>query len=227
MLFVMIRLLIKEMRIASERSVEYSNYKGETMKSLFLRFALALFAASLSVAGAVSNAAPGSGKAYGHRAPGMDDQMVVISIKTDPTVDPEPACVAIQIGINLLKDNATDLAQNVYQVEPAEVTLFITTGGAELIDPRNFEEGAALDGNLCFAPGEGGLVKVPLTGLLNTYESLDGEIVICPLCAFSRGIGTEEMVELGMAEVTPTRGYIGGGVDIHNLFMDADKVIDF
>lgn len=105
--------------------------------------------------------------------------------------------------------------------------MFITTGGAEIIDPRNYEEGAALDGDLCFTSGDGGLVKVSLTALLNRFESLDGEIVICPLCAFSRGIGTEKMVDAGMAEVTPTRGYIGGGVDIHNLFMEADKVIDF
>jgi len=78
-------------------------------------------------------------------------------------------------------------------------------------------------------------VNVPLCALAFTVEttpetnsnSMDGEIVICPLCAFSRGIGTEEMVEAGMAEVEPTRGFIGGGVDIHNLFIDADKVIDF
>lgn len=198
------------------------------MSSVVYKFMLALIAASLSIAGAVSNASPGEGKGYGHWGSyDYDDQFVVISIKTDPTVDPEPACVAVQIGINLLKDNATDLAGNVYPVEPADVTLFITTGGAELIDPRHYEEGGALTGNLCFKPGEGGLVQVPISELLNTYESLDGEILICPLCAFSRGIGTEEMVDMGMAEVTPTRGEFGGGVDIHNLFMEADKVIDF
>ena len=198
------------------------------MKSVIYKFMFALVAASLSIAGAVSIASPGEGKGFGHWGSyEHDDQFVVISIKTDPTVDPEPACVAIQIGTNLLKDYATDLAGNVYPVEPAEVTLFITTGGAELLDPRHYEEGKPLAGDLCFAPGASGLVMKSLTALLDEYESMDGDIVICPLCAYSRGIGTEEMVELGMAEVTPTRGDFGGGVDIHKLFMEADKVIDF
>ena len=190
---------------------------------------LATMAVTLSVAGSVSNASPGKSKGHGGWESSADhDESVVVSIKTDPTVDPEPACVAVQIGINLLMDMSTDLEGNAYPVVPAdEVSLFITTGGAEIIDPRNYEEGAELDGDLCFTSGDGGLVKVSLTALLNRFESLDGEIVICPLCAFSRGIGTEEMVEAGMAEVEPTRGFIGGGVDIHNLFIDADKVIDF
>jgi len=42
-----------------------------------------------------------------------------------------------------------------------------------------------------------------------------GKVMICPLCATSRGI-TE-----------PTAGVPGTAVEIHNLFLFADKVITF
>lgn len=58
---------------------------------------LAVTAVTLSLIGSTSFALDQSS---------MDGmEQVVISIRTDPLKDPEPACVALQIGMNLLRAN--------------------------------------------------------------------------------------------------------------------------
>jgi len=79
------------------------------------KLVLAAIAVTLGIAGSVS---------YAFDQSSVDNmEQVVISIKTNPLKDPEPACVALQIGINLLMDlNGTVL--------PADkVILFPTIDG--------------------------------------------------------------------------------------------------
>jgi sulfur relay (sulfurtransferase) complex TusBCD TusD component (DsrE family) len=134
-------------------------------------------------------------------------EKVVISLGTDPTKDPEPACVALQIGMNLLMSIPAG------GIPADEVTLFLTTGGVELINPNNSIYNRAKPKPVCTTPD--GIKTASLQQLLLGFEGLLGKVVICPLCATSRGI-TE-----------PETGEMGSAVDIHNLFLEADKVIDF
>jgi sulfur relay (sulfurtransferase) complex TusBCD TusD component (DsrE family) len=137
---------------------------------------------------------------------------VVISLNTDPTKDPEPACVALQIGMNLLM---TDLnGDEIDDVVPADdVTLFLTTGGVELVNPHNSIYNRTKPKPVCTTPN--GVNTAPLQALLQGFVMRGGNVMICPLCATSRGI-TE-----------PTAGEPGSPVDIHNLFLFADKVLTF
>jgi sulfur relay (sulfurtransferase) complex TusBCD TusD component (DsrE family) len=137
---------------------------------------------------------------------GDGDENVVISIKTDPTKDPEPACVALQIGMNLLMAPGG--------AAPADdVTVFLTTGGVELINPDSIINKRKKPKLVCTTPD--GINVASLPDLLTEFQGLGGNVMICPLCATSRGI-TE-----------PTTGEMGNGLTIHNLFLFADKVITF
>ncbi|MGI9318422.1 MAG: DsrE family protein [bacterium] len=163
------------------------------------KLVLAAIAVTLGIAGSVS---------YAFDQSSVDNmEQVVISIKTNPLKDPEPACVALQIGINLLMDlNGTVL--------PADkVILFPTIDGVELINPDNQINKRKKPKLDCDTPA--GESTASLSQLLETFVELDGEVVICPLCANSRGI------------TDPTQGKMGTAEDIHNLFLYADKVIDF
>jgi hypothetical protein len=170
---------------------------------------LAAIFASVTVAGSVSYAAPGGSKGAGGWEPSADHlESVVISLHTDPLVDPEPACVALQIGINLLMDTIPVGQDNITVTPADQVILFTTIGGVELINPeKDFSE------PVCDTPA--GPKSRSLAQLLQGFVNLGGEAVACPLCAMSRGI-TE-----------PSYGIVGNGVDIHNLFLHGDKVIDF
>jgi hypothetical protein len=176
-----------------------------------IKLTVAAAAAWLTLAGSTSYAAPGQSKGAGGWEPSADHmESIVIAIKTDPLVDPEPACVALQIGINLLMDTIP-VQGNYFSVTRAdEVTLFPTIGGVELINPDN---DLALAQPVCDTPA--GPSSGSLAELLQGFVNLGGEVVVCPLCATRRGI-TE-----------PTYGIMGNGVDIHNLFLEGDKVIDF
>jgi hypothetical protein len=135
-------------------------------------------------------------------------EKIVISLGTDPTKDPEPACVALQIGMNLLMSIPDGVG-----VPADEVILFLTTGGVELINPNNSIYNRPNPKPVCTTPA--GIKTASLQKLLEAFEGLMGKVVICPLCAISRGI-TE-----------PVTGVMANAVDIHNLFLEADKVIDF
>ena len=137
---------------------------------------------------------------------------VVISLNTDPTKDPEPACVALQIGMNLLMSDLN--GDEIDDVVPADdVTLFLTTGGVELVNPHNSIYNRKKPKPVCTTPG--GVNTASLQALLQGFQMRGGKVMICPLCATSRGI-TE-----------PTAGVPGTAVEIHNLFLFADKVITF
>ena len=137
---------------------------------------------------------------------------VVVSLKTDPTKDPEPACVALQIGMNLLMADLD--GDGIDDVVPADdVTLFLTIGGVELVNPHNSIYNRTKPKPVCTTPG--GVNTASLQALLQGFEMRGGKIMICPLCAASRGI-TE-----------PTTGEPGTAAGIHNLFLYADKVITF
>jgi len=133
-------------------------------------------------------------------------ESVVISITTDPTKDPEPACVALQIGRNLLS-NIQGMS-----IPVDEVTVVLTTGGVELINPDSkiHKKNPKL---VCTTSA--GINTASLKELLGVFQGLGGSIVTCPLCATSRGI-TET-----------TDGVIGNSLSIHNLFLYADKVLTF
>jgi hypothetical protein len=181
------------------------------MSNVLTQVMVAAAVACLTIIGSASYAAPGNSKGSGGWEPSADHQeSVVIALKTDPVYgDPEAACVALQIGINLLRDTVPDRGNNLTSVTPADrVVLFPTLGGVELINPLN-----DLTALVCDTPA--GQATGSLAGLLEGFVKSGGEVIVCPLCADKRGI------------TDPTLGTMGSGVDIHNLFLHADKVIDF
>ncbi len=146
-----------------------------------------------------------------------DGEYVAITLGTNPVPDhddpeaQEAACVALQLGMNLLSPIVPDSTNTPTAVEPADrVVLFPTLGGVELINPHN-----DLDNVLCKTPGEQGLEDTPLAHVLAGFVAAGGEIIVCPLCAYARNI------------VEPSYGTMGSGVSIHELFIDADKVLSF
>ena len=181
-----------------------------TNRSFFL-----LLVAVMMAAASTAYAAPGTSTGAGGWEPSADHvESVVISVKTDPLLDPEPACVALQIGMNLLMDSieVRDSTGEVIKiaVTPAdEVILFPTIGGVELVDPSNI----ALHEELCLTPG--GMKSLHF--LMGAFVAMGGEIVSCPLCLMARGIDFND--------VSP--GVVADGVMIHDLFLYADKLIDF
>ena len=119
----------------------------------------------------------------------------------------DPKHLGAKIGMNLMMDTVTDSEGIPTRVRPAKnVKLFTTIGGVELVNPDQ-----DLLENVCLTPG--GMNS--LQNLLQGFVNMGGEVVVCPLCAMTRDI------------TQPTHGYLGSGVDIHNLFLYADKVIDF
>ena len=185
------------------------------MNTIANRPLVLLLTAVMMAATSTGYAAPGKSAGAGGWEPSADHvESVVISVKTDPLVDPEPACVALQIGMNLLmdsievKDNAGAVID--IPVTPAdEVILFPTIGGVELVDPTNPE----LFDDVCLTPGG----QKSLDFLLGAFVSMGGEVISCPLCLIKRGIAFDS--------VSP--GVVADGVMIHDLFLYADKLIDF
>ena len=175
------------------------------MITIVRKLILAVVAVTLSITGSVS---------YAEDRSSTDGfEQVVISIKSNPLKDPEPSCVAIQIGMNLLMDTVPVNGNNIPVIKAERVILFPTIDGVELINPDNRINKPKNPKLVCDTPG--GENTASLSQLLNGFVGLGGEIVICPLCADSRGIDE------------PTLGAKGNAEDIHNLFLYADKVIDF
>ena len=135
-------------------------------------------------------------------------ETIVISLASNPVDDPEPACVAIQIGMNLLKRDLNDEEPG-GKVTPADsVILFTTLDGVELVYENNI-----FSSQDCLTP------KGPrsLSQLLTGFDALGGEVIVCPLCWMERDYdGTE-----------PTWGTVADAFVIHDLFLYADKVISF
>nr|MBS0019975.1 hypothetical protein [Gammaproteobacteria bacterium] len=136
------------------------------------------------------------------------DQNVVITLQTNPLLNPEAACVALQLGMNLLRSDISDEAV-------ASVTLFPTLEGVSIVSekmklrdndkyPRRWN---------CSTPdGEEPLPEI----LAGFNDQMGTNIVVCPLCWMDRFDGED-----------PIYGSLGDGPTIHNLFLNADKVIDF
>jgi sulfur relay (sulfurtransferase) complex TusBCD TusD component (DsrE family) len=172
--------------------------KENKMFNILNKLKLVAILASLTLIGFTSNSVMADSSGDGA-------ERVAISLNTDPTKDPEPACVALQIGMNLLMP--------IGGVAADEVTLFLTTGGVELVNPHNSIYNRTNPKLVCTTPD--GVDTASLQGLLAGFQSMGGNVMICPLCAMSRGISE------------PTAGDMGSGPSIHNLFLNADKVITF
>jgi len=173
-------------------------------KTLFTGLFVAL-AAGTSVGYAGSDRGSGFSKPFEPSVDGQEN--VVISLGTDPTEDAEPACVALQIGMNLLMDDLNGTAAG-GKVTPADrVVLFATLGGVELVAP------GSVFSKDCVAP-EG---PQPLSEILSQFLFRGGKVVVCSLCWIARGY----------LDTQPTDGIVAKASDIHSLFLYADKVIPF
>lgn len=144
-------------------------------------------------------------------------ESVVITLQTSPFFNAEPACVAVQIGTNLLMDNVGEPVTPV-----AEVTLFVTLQGVDAVSPR-MPPPTALAGptappppieHFCTTPGDDKLLSDLIA---NFTTNMGGNIVVCPLCWKTRFPG--ETPEFGATLPTPAQ--------LHDLFLKADKVISF
>jgi len=101
----------------------------------------------------------------------------VISVQTNPLVDPQPACVALQLGTGLLKAGS-------------RVTIFATLGGVGIAHYDTVVADADDDGNTdddaitCDTVSQLGVKQdpVPLENILLGYLDAGGEILACPLC---------------------------------------------
>ena len=114
-------------------------------------------------------------------------ERVVIALKTNPIRDPEAACVALQIGMNLLMSdvNGSDAGG---EVDPADmVTLFPTLDGVEIVSDRMAMRGTLPNGKpkpypahlYCTTPSG----EVPLPELVYGFVNMpNAEVVVCPLC---------------------------------------------
>ena len=171
-------------------------------------------AMSVGYAGDKGNRGGGFWKAF---EPSVDsEENVVVSLATDPTLNPEPACVAVQIGTNLLLDDLNGPDNPGGEVAPVDsVTLFATLDGVQLLNSGNAEYIESVE---CTTPG----VNTSLHDLVNRFVDEGGEIVICPLC-------WKERKKLGeITEEPPAYGAVkADAFDIHDLFQYADKVISF
>ena len=166
-----------------------------------------------------------------------ETQDVVVTLQQDPLENLEASCVAIQIGMS------SQLAMG------SNVTLFTTLGGVGVVNNEVLEalypdddvgypgrgrghaqgrdKGKRSQPELCVVGGpDGSLVRLPLRDLLDRFVDMQGDIVVCPLCWFSRNPETLEDPE-ALAELLYEPAVIGGSDSIPSLFHDANEVIDF
>lgn len=172
-------------------------YEVKEMSSINTRLFVALLAVFIVVASPTAVAQD------------ADKQKIVISLQEDPlSGDPEPACVALQLGTGLLMS------------ENAEVTIFATLGGVGIAN-----KAATKSTRLCEKVSREGKLLEPaeLSDVLNAYLKADGEILACPLCWVVR-----------YGDLSGSQGQmIGGGQGaVYStspvpLLLQADKVIDY
>lgn len=145
----------------------------------------------------------------------QEQQRIVMTLQVDPLSDQEPACVALQLGTLLLSQGA-------------DVTLFPTLDGVGI---GNANVLAALHK----APSEkadclSGEGLTPLPSIVDGFLKAGGTMVVCPLCWTSRYGTLEEnsIDQLIQGETSDDmRVRLGDPLSIGDLFMNADKVIDF
>jgi hypothetical protein len=142
-------------------------------------------------------------------ASAQDQQSIVISFAEDAlTGDPEPACVALQLGTGLIKSGA------------AEVTIFATLGGVTIGSKD------ALDSTrLCEQVSPQGKLQDPmeLGEVLTNYLDSGGAILVCPLCWVAR---YGDLPGSGGDLIPPGQGNVYPANPIP-LFLNADKVIHY
>ena len=130
----------------------------------------------------------------------------VISVQTDPIVDAEPACVALQLGTGLLRAGS-------------RVTIFATLGGVGIANVVTYD-----DVPNCNAFVEGELQDdVPLNTILEGYLAAGGEILVCPLC-WAVAKRDNPYSALYVASDYPGQIYIANPIP---LLSTADRVIDY
>jgi len=186
----------------------------------FKRVFLPLMAGlALAVASSIQGA-PGKSKAGGWEPSADHVEDIVISVKTNPETDPEAACVALQIGINLMMDDVNGPEPGA--VVPADaVTLFLTLDGVNVVGPDS-----SIEDMVCFTPK--GPDTASIRGLLGNFWMMGGDIVVCPLCWAARYPDAEPTLpQIMVDELVDPSSLIGNGTDIHDVFLYADKVIDF
>lgn len=165
-----------------------------------------------------------------------ENQDVVITLQQDPLENLEASCVAIQIGMSQLALGS-------------DVTLFPTLAGVGVVNNEVLQylypndevshpgrgRGHAYghrnskwaEPELCVVGRpDGSMVMMPLRDLLDGFVAAGGQIVVCPLCWFSRYPATMEDADL-LADLLFEPAVMGTPEIIPFLFHDANKVIDF
>mgnify|MGYP003574282635 FL=1 len=104
----------------------------------------------------------------------VDPQIIVFGLQGDPYFDLAPACVAIQLGMLLLNENAppTDIK--------AEVTLFASVDGVGIADAHALNKSKTICDTMSPATGELGTAF--LADLVQDYLDAGGNILACPMC---------------------------------------------
>jgi predicted peroxiredoxin len=131
----------------------------------------------------------------------------VISVQTDPKIEAEPVCVALQLGTGLLKAGS-------------KVTIFATLGGVGIANAVTYDADVPPQ---CNAFVEVELENdVPLYQILGGYLAAGGEILVCPLCwaVAIRDIPNTDLVDSDY----PDQIYIANPIP---LLSTADRVIDY
>jgi predicted peroxiredoxin len=135
----------------------------------------------------------------------------VISLAGDPVLgDPEPACVALQLGIGLLGS------------KKADVTIFATLGGVS-IGSRDAETATRLCETVLRKPPNKWVLDEAkeLSEVLGDYLGAGGKIVVCPLCWVARygdfPQSNNRLIQNANVEVTSPGP----------LLLGADKVIHY
>jgi hypothetical protein len=177
--------------------------------------------AGLAASVPVGYAAPANGvvaNVVENLEPSVDQrESVVVSLATDPQQDPEAACVALQIGMNLLM-NDLDQDGEADAIPADDVTLFVTLDGVYLVAP-DLDFGSTL----CTTPKN----EKSLADLLQGFQNAGGEVLVCPLCWKDRGYGPDPSTTPPTPLTPPASGGVANAFDIHELFLYADKVISF
>jgi hypothetical protein len=143
----------------------------------------------------------------------QEPQNIVISLQADPLKHQEPACVVLQLGTRLIVDGG------------ANVTIFATLDGVGIANTNVMGSRQLLraPSKYCTRVNQFGefMDPVPLPDVLNSYLLAGGEILACPLCWVDR---FGELSD-SQADLNPSpQVYIDSPV---NLFIEADKVIDY
>lgn len=174
-----------------------------------------LFATLFAVAGTAL--AMGQARADGGKGPPVfdEEENIVVSLQTSPFLNAEPACVGVQIATNLLLADVNGPDPGGEVTPAGSVTLFVTLQGVDAVSPRMdglTEENAPVE-LYCTTPQGDKL----LPDLIAGFVDKGGKILVCPLCWTTRYPGATPLFDAD----------VGNGVTVHNLFLEADKVIDF